>query len=584
MWVLLAISGSAAYVSYKVYHRFTGAYAQTQLRMITALITSPSSPLPSNRRATSDAAISKQRQYLERQLHLSTVAVGLTTAGAFCSPPVGVAGALVVVYLDWPVLEKALQTLLQEKRVRPPLLHSCARVLALWQGAYVLCAVDVLLYHWMQRRLLQAQQQAQQRLNSFFPALGPTVWRQKADVAVEVPTSAIQPNDTVIVMAGELAPVDGVITEGSALVDQPFVYDPKCAQLCEVGDPVVSASLIISGKVAVRAEQTAIQTEVARLAAAVTRAAQTPTPAARAGAILSNDLATPFLALGMLATLAFGPMSGATLLNAHFGEGIQSLAPLTVPHFLHLACQEQIWIKEGEVLEQLPQVDALVLAQESTHWSTEAIEALRARGIHFIYGVSPTPFPSPQNEADAIGLDAIFVNSDPAAQCRLLQELRRRHPYLGVVGDRTTDAALWPYAYLAIAFGPFSTPALATAAVHTDGDLQKLCRLVDLGRSFETNLTTSFGLTLIPGFVALAGAVLPGGGFGLSIIAEHLGLLAGLYNASHPVVIPTDGLYTLTRPAGDRQQPPPAPVATTGPAAPPLAALFVPRALTSTAP
>lgn len=575
MWVLLAISGSAAYVSYKVYHRFTGTYVQTQRRMITAFISAPPLPAAGSRQAVTGGATVARRQTLERKLHLSTAALGLTAAGALLQPA-GVAGALIVVYLDWPVLAEAIQALRQEKRVRPALLHSTVRALALWHGAYFLSAIDVWLYSWLQRRLFEAEERAQQRLNRFFPTASPTVWLQKAEVAVEVATSAIQPDDTVIVLAGDLAPIDGVITQGSALVDPPFVYDPQCAQLCEVGDPVAGASLILTGKLYVRASQSAVQTQVARLAAAVNRAAQTPTTLQQTSVSLANELATPLLGLGALVALAGSPMSAATLMNARFGEGVHWLAPLTVIHFLHLACQERIWIKEGAALEQLSKVDALVLTQAHTHWSVAAIQALRTRGIKAIYGLSPTPLPLSGDTADAFDLDALFIEHEPATQGQWLAELRRRHPHLGIVGDQNTDAALWPYADLTLAFGAFPAPALTTASVQIDGDLHKLCRLIDLGRSLEANLTTSLGLTLFAGFVSLAGALLPGGGIALSVGVEHLVLLAGLYNAIHPVIVPTDGLYTTVRPRWPQPK-------SSAPTAPRLAALFSPPTLAALA-
>jgi cation transport ATPase len=345
---------------------------------------------------------------------------------------------------------------------------------------------------------------------------------------------------------------------------------------------VAGASLIVSGHLVIRAHQSVVQTQVARLAAAVNQVAQTPTPLQQTGATLANDLAAPLLGLGILAALAGAPMSGATLLNARFGEDVQWLAPLTVNHFLHLACQERIWIKTGAALQQLPKVDALVLTQAPTHWSTATIQALRARGIKAIYGLSPTPLPPTAETAGAPDLDALFIEDDPAAQGQLLAGLRRRHPHLGLVGDQQTDAALWSAGALTLAFGAFPTPALTPAAVQMDGELQKLCRLLDLARSLETNLTTSFGLTLLAGFVSLAGALSPGGGLALSIGAEHLALLAGLYNAIHPIVVPTDGLYPVaTVPVGRRQRRP-APTATR--AAPGLSLLFSRPTLAPTVP
>ena len=543
MLILVAITGSVVYISYKVSHRFTRAYAQTQFRMITSLISHSPCTIPTVDSITRNS--NERMQQLEHGLRLSTVALGLTTAGVFWAQPVGMTGALVVVYLDWPSLHTGLQALVHEKQVQPTLLHSLARILALYNGAYVLCAVDALLYHWVHRQLLQAEQVVNDQLTSAIPATRRTTWLQRADLVFEVPTHAIQPNDTVIIAAGELAPIDGIVTEGVALVNQSCFYETNQTQLCAVGDAVSGASLVLAGKVHVRVQRNTLQTSAACLAEAVKQAAQAPTAVQTYGTTLANQLAPPLLGLSALATLALGPMSGATLLKAQFGGDICHLAPLTIPQFIHQACQAKIWIKEGYVLEQLYQMDALIFALEITQQpeARGVIRELRARGLRKIYAVTQEQLCVTMEMANALGLDAIFVKPNLSEQVKLLDALRDQHQCLCYVGNSATDPTIWQYVQLSITCCHSPPISTSTAAIQLNGSLQKLCRLIDLARSFEANLTTSFALTLLPGFIALAGTLAPSMGFGLAILAENLGLLAAMYNAMHPVIIPTDDLY-----------------------------------------
>jgi len=76
------------------------------------------------------------------------------------------------------------------------------------------------------------------------------VWLLKDDIEIQVDFETIQAGDTVIVNAGEIIPVDGVIQSGSASVDQHLLTGESQPVEKENGDKVFAATLLLSGRIA----------------------------------------------------------------------------------------------------------------------------------------------------------------------------------------------------------------------------------------------------------------------------------------------------------------------------------------------
>lgn len=81
----------------------------------------------------------------------------------------------------------------------------------------------------------------------------------------EIPLSEVIVGDLVVVNLGEQIPVDGQVLEGSATVNQASLTGESIPVLCEAGSSVLSATIVVSGNIIVRAERIGAATTFERM-------------------------------------------------------------------------------------------------------------------------------------------------------------------------------------------------------------------------------------------------------------------------------------------------------------------------------
>lgn len=85
------------------------------------------------------------------------------------------------------------------------------------------------------------------------------------DESIEIPLEEVRVGDMVIVNLGEQIPVDGVVFKGSATVNQASLTGESIPLLREPGSPVLSATVVVSGNIIVRAERIGSETTFERM-------------------------------------------------------------------------------------------------------------------------------------------------------------------------------------------------------------------------------------------------------------------------------------------------------------------------------
>src|SRR6186713_1768390 len=102
----------------------------------------------------------------------------------------------------------------------------------IWSELATLLTI-ILLGHWLEMRSIA---QAQGALSALAALLPDTAERVTPDVTEDVPISALQVGDVVLVRPGARAPADGLIVEGTADVDESMITGESRAISKQVGD------------------------------------------------------------------------------------------------------------------------------------------------------------------------------------------------------------------------------------------------------------------------------------------------------------------------------------------------------------
>ncbi|UGT58769.1 heavy metal translocating P-type ATPase [Nocardia asteroides] len=214
----------------------------------------------------------------------------------------------------------------------------------------------------------------------------------------------------------------------------------------------------------------------------------------------------------------------ATEFTAHNGVGVTATVEgatvsvggpaLLARHGLDPAPAAAQWSAQGStvlhVLRDGHLVGALALADEVRPESTQAIEALHARGIH-VAMITGDAEPVARTVAAQLGIDEVFAGVLPQDKGAKVQALQDAGRTVAMVGDGVNDAPALARADVGIAIGAGTDVAIASAGVVLAGDDPRaVLSIIELShatyRKMIQNLVWAAGYNIIA--VPLAAGVL----------------------------------------------------------------------------
>ncbi len=133
----------------------------------------------------------------------------------------------------------------------------------------------VCLGKWLEERSKKRTGREVEKLLSLAPD---TVTVERGGETLKVPLSEVREGETVIVRQGEAIAVDGDVLEGHAFVDQAAVTGESLPVECAVGSRAVSASLVKSGYLKIKAERVGEDTMLAGIIRMVREAGASKAP------------------------------------------------------------------------------------------------------------------------------------------------------------------------------------------------------------------------------------------------------------------------------------------------------------------
>ncbi len=206
--------------------------------------------------------------------------------------------------------------------------------------------------------------------------------------AVTIPAEELQKGDIVIVKAGESIPCDGVITQGSASIDQSAITGESIPVEKSVGDKVISATISKGGFIRFRATQVGSETTLSKIIELVQEASSSKAPIAKMADRIAGVF-VPIVMLISLITAAVWLLSGAEtefalscaicvlVISCPCALGLAT--PVAIMVGTGKGAENGILIKSGEALETLHKTSTVVLDKTGTVTT----------GMPFVTGVFP---------------------------------------------------------------------------------------------------------------------------------------------------------------------------------------------------
>ncbi|HET6879398.1 MAG TPA: heavy metal translocating P-type ATPase, partial [Pirellulales bacterium] len=327
----------------------------------------------------------KKKDRPDLHLPLCTASIPLAAAAQFVFPPLLPVAAGVFLYTSIPTFKSAREVLFKERRLGVDVLDSlvvvgCAATMSILPGT-VLC--------WCLSfgRVLvkKTEDNSKKLLLNAFGKQPRYVWLYVDGAEMQTPLEKLEAGDTIVVHTGETVPVDGVIKEGMAMIDQHALTGESTPAEKGPGDRVFAATLMVAGKVFVTVEKAGSETASAKISQILNDTAGYKLRSQHRGEQLADKAVVPMMITAAAGWSMLGSAGAVAILNSDFGTGIRIAAPLGMLSSLALCAHKGILIKDGRALELMNGIDTVLFDKTGT-LTRERPEVGR---IHVCHGHSP---------------------------------------------------------------------------------------------------------------------------------------------------------------------------------------------------
>ncbi len=219
---------------------------------------------------------------------------GLNILLSFLGAPLGpgvIAGAAVVASL--PLWRQALLDFKQYRFVGLNPLMSTAAIMAIAAGE-AMTALEVV---WILEigQLLEeyVADRSRRAIKEILQVAAKNTYVLIDGTEVETPVSQVREGDLVVVRGMERIPVDGVIVQGEALVDQAHFTGRSEPDLRRLGDGVFAGTIVQDGSLQIRAEKVGEATYLAQIIQIVEAVAALPPPGRKTGGTAGHTAVPP---------------------------------------------------------------------------------------------------------------------------------------------------------------------------------------------------------------------------------------------------------------------------------------------------
>lgn len=239
--------------------------------------------------------------------------------------------------------------------------------------AAVLLVTFVLFGHWME---MKARRGTTDSLRALFDIVPPkaTIFRDGEEV--EVPTSEIAVDDTVVLRPGDKVPVDGIVTEGRSAIDESLVTGESVPVEKGPGDEVVGGSINQSGALRFSATKVGADTALGQIIDLVQEAQNSKAPGQRLADRAASYLVILAVSAGLITFGLWTIVAGESFITAltfaisavviACPDALGLATPTAVAVGTGIGAKHSILIKDAATLEGIGSLQAVALDKTGT--------------------------------------------------------------------------------------------------------------------------------------------------------------------------------------------------------------------------
>ena len=387
--------------------------------------------------ATVSELTADERQ-IHRNLYVSALSFGLASAGALFFPPLRLLSLPGMVYSSWHTFERAYESLVEKRTIDITVFTAFVNSAYILGGYWVLGSLGNTSYFFSLKLLGSIKDRFARDLESALMQHPLQVWTLVNGQEVQRPLDALAVGDLVIVRAGELIPVDGIVQAGAATVDQHVLTGEARPVEKSVGDPVLAATIVLTGALHITLERAGGETTVGKLSQILAQTVDFRSNRQLFVQRLTDYLILPFVGLAAITWPWLGFSAAAAVVDAHPMRQLNVLGGLSLLNYLVMAAEQGILIKDGGSLEQLSRVDTLVFDKTGTLTQEQPVII----AIHLVRHADALDRQAAWDEDTVLAYAAVAEahQSHPIARAIRAEAVARRLT-LPTVGETEEDAS-----------------------------------------------------------------------------------------------------------------------------------------------
>ncbi|MEZ4678329.1 MAG: heavy metal translocating P-type ATPase [Caldilineaceae bacterium] len=302
----------------------------------------------------------------KRDLKVAAVGLGLASAGTLVAPILYLPSALCTLYVMRSWFRSAYTALVDEHRLDYRLVWALIVPAALAGGFFWAAAFGSLFGRVNWYLAAKTENRSKRTVADLFGGQVRTVWLLIEGVEVETPFEQVQQGNIVVVHAGQMIPVDGVITDGTATIDQHMLTGEAQPAEKGVGDGMLASTVVLSGRLCIQVEKTGEATVAAQITTMLSQTTDFKRTLQSRTDRWMNRLTLPILGLSAAALPVAGVAGAISVLWYYPGARMIVFGPMSMLSYLQVAAQRGILVKDGRALEALYEVDTVVFDKTGT--------------------------------------------------------------------------------------------------------------------------------------------------------------------------------------------------------------------------
>jgi len=302
----------------------------------------------------------------DHSLTICSVSLPIAAIAQFAVPALLPVSLVLFAYTAIPSFKNAWRVITRERRLGVDVLDSIVVLACLLSGHVLAGAILAWCLHFGRFLMRRTEDSSKKMLLGAFGKQPRFVWLLRNGLEIQVSLDKLQKGDIVMVHTGEVVPVDGVIVEGMAMIDQQALTGESTPAEKWVCGQVFASTVMVAGKVQVAVERSGGETATSKIAQILNDTVGYTLACQHKGEQMADTAVIPTLAIGMLAYGTIGPQGATAVFNSDIGTGIRMAAPLAMLSTLALCAQKGVLVKDGRALDLLCGVDTVLFDKTGT--------------------------------------------------------------------------------------------------------------------------------------------------------------------------------------------------------------------------